>query len=97
MACQRAENSVCEIIKRVSWPSFFSSIDCIPLNALLLMKSLVPFEEKGIFTLDVIFFIQAFFADRILVFDKIVLYLIEDDIDSLSSNLKRYFISDHFL
>ena len=95
MACQRAKNSVCEIIKRVSWPTFISSIDCIPLNALLLMKSLVPtFEENGIFMLDVVFFIQAIFADRIIVFDKTFLFLIEDDIDSLSSNLKRYFISN---
>ena len=59
------------------------------------MKSLVPtFEENGIFMLDVVFFIQAIFADRIIVFVKIFLYIIEDDIDSLSSNLKRYFISN---
>ena len=29
--------------------------------ALLLMKSLVPFEERGIFTLDVIFFYSSIF------------------------------------
>ena len=46
--------------------------------------------------LDVIFFIQSIFTDRNNNFQQSFLYPIEY-IDFLSSNLKRYFISDDFL
>ena len=42
------------------------------------------------------FFIQSIFTDRYNSFQQNFLYSIED-INFLSSNLKRYFISDHFL
>ena len=54
------------------------------------------FEENGIFMLGVVSFIQSKFADRNNSFQQNFLYPIED-IDFLSSNLKRYFISDYFL
>ena len=54
------------------------------------------FEENGIFMLGVFFFIQSIFVDRIDNFQQKFLYTIED-IDFLSSNLKRYLTTDYFL
>ena len=56
---------------------------------------LVPtFEENGNFMLGVVFLLFSQFSPiEIKVFDKNILYPIED-IDFLSSNLKRYFTFD---
>ena len=52
------------------------------------------FEENGNFMLGVVFLLFSQFSPiEIKVFDKNILYPIED-IDFLSSNLKRYFTFD---
>ena len=53
------------------------------------------FEQNGIFMLGVVFY-SVIFADRNNSFRQTFLYPIED-IDFLSSNVKRYFSSNHFL
>ena len=66
-------------------------------NACVINRVIFPtFEENGIFMLGVVFFIQSIFADRNNSFRQNFLYPIED-IDFLSSNVKRYFTSDYFL
>ena len=54
------------------------------------------FEENVIFMLDVVSLFSQFSPIEIIVFNENFLYPIED-IDSLSSNVKRYFTSEFFL
>ena len=66
-------------------------------RALLYMFFFVPScKENRIFMFGVVFLFSQFSLLEIIVFNKIALYPIED-IDFLSSNLKRYFTSDCFL
>ena len=55
----------------------------------------LTFEENRIFMLGVVFLFSQFSPIEIIPFYKTFLFLIED-IDFLSSNLKRYFTSDYF-
>ena len=60
-----------------------------------MLHLVVLFEENGIFMLGVVFFILSIFTDRNNNFQQKFLFSIED-MDFLSSNLKRYFTSDYF-
>ena len=54
------------------------------------------FGENGIFMLGVVFLFSIRSLIKMIIVNKKLLYPIED-IDFLSSNVKRYFTSDHFL
>ena len=62
------------------------------------MRAIVipTFEENGMFMLGVVLLFRQFSAIEIIVFNKKLLCPIED-IDSLKSNLKRYFYPRSFL